>query len=107
MRIPEPGPLGETFFEARARAISGALFVNRPSCGCVESEVTVRTQRFPARFARLVDFAREPWVPDCFAVGFRFPADFAADRRVFVPELLRVAMDPSRRSTPMRPLSAA
>jgi len=37
IRIPELGPLGETFFDARLRAISGALFLNKPSGGCVES----------------------------------------------------------------------
>ena len=31
--IPEPGPLGETFFEARERAIVFASLVNRPSGG--------------------------------------------------------------------------
>ena len=46
MRIPDAGPLGETFFEARLRAITGALFVNNLFGGCVESVVTWRTQRF-------------------------------------------------------------
>lgn len=46
MRIPEPGPLGETFFDARVLAILAALFVNRPCGGCVESVLTFATQRF-------------------------------------------------------------
>ena len=46
MRIPEPGPFGETFFEARERAIAGADFVKRSLGGWVESVVTVFTQRF-------------------------------------------------------------
>ena len=54
--MPEPGPFGETFFEARLRAISGALFVNRSFGGWVESVVTLRTQRlFGADFGE--DFA--------------------------------------------------
>ena len=47
MRIPEPGPFGETFSEARARAMVSASFVNRPAGGCVESVVTRATQRLP------------------------------------------------------------
>ena len=45
IRMPDAGPFGDTFFEASARAISGALFVKSPFAGCVESEVTVFTQR--------------------------------------------------------------
>jgi hypothetical protein len=44
--MPEPGPLGETFLEAKARAIVAASFVNKPFAGCVESVVTFATQRF-------------------------------------------------------------
>jgi hypothetical protein len=33
MRMPDPGPLGETFFEANIRAMIGALFVNNPGGG--------------------------------------------------------------------------
>lgn len=44
IRMPEPGPFGETFLEARARAIVSALFVNNPAWGCVESVVTFATQ---------------------------------------------------------------
>jgi len=29
MRIPEAGPLGDTFFEASERAMAGALLVNK------------------------------------------------------------------------------
>lgn len=40
IRSPDIGPLGDTFFEARLRAITAALFVKSPSGGCVESVVT-------------------------------------------------------------------
>jgi hypothetical protein len=43
IRIPEPGPLGETLFDASVRAIVGASFVKRPSGGCVESVSTLAT----------------------------------------------------------------
>jgi hypothetical protein len=43
IRMPELGPLGETFFEARALAIVVALFVNNPAGGCVESVFTLAT----------------------------------------------------------------
>lgn len=43
--MPETGPFGEIFREASVRAITEALFVNRPSGGCVESLVTRATQR--------------------------------------------------------------
>ena len=33
IRIPEPGPLGETFLEANVRAIVAAFFVNSPAGG--------------------------------------------------------------------------
>ena len=46
IRMPDAGPLGETFFEASDRAITGALLVNRSFGGWVESDVTVRTHRF-------------------------------------------------------------
>jgi len=49
MRMPEPGPLGETFFEAKLRAMVAASLVNRPSGGWVESVVTPATQRFLVR----------------------------------------------------------
>jgi hypothetical protein len=63
MRMPEPGPLGETFFEASERAMTGALLVKRSLGGWVESVVTVRTQRFFADFFLGADFF--------FAVGMR------------------------------------
>jgi hypothetical protein len=53
--MPEPGPLGETFFEARVLAMLGALRVNNPAGGWVESVLTFTTHRLPLRF--LV-----PWV---------------------------------------------
>jgi len=43
IRIPDCGPLGDTFFEARALAIVAASFVNNPACGCVASVFTVLT----------------------------------------------------------------
>jgi hypothetical protein len=43
IRIPEPGPLGDTFFEASILAIVGALFVNSPDGGWVESVFTLAT----------------------------------------------------------------
>ena len=51
MRMPEPGPLGETFFEARVRAMVGALRVNNPAGGWVESVVTLATHFFLVRLA--------------------------------------------------------
>lgn len=50
MRIPEPGALGETFFDANARAMVDASLVNRPFWGWVESVVTFATQRFDVPF---------------------------------------------------------
>ena len=41
MRMPDAGPLGETFFDARVRAIVAASFLNSPSGGWVASEVAV------------------------------------------------------------------
>ncbi len=84
MRIPDDGPFGETFFDASARAISGALFVKRPFCGCVESVDTCFTQRrdepaawlFVLEVDRVRDFAGDVFadrVPDrFFAVLFFF-----------------------------------
>lgn len=46
IRRPEIGPLGDTFFEARVRAIVEALLVKSPSGGCVESVFTFATHRF-------------------------------------------------------------
>lgn len=60
MRMPEDGPLGETLFEASDRAMVAALLVKSPLGGCVESVVTVFTQRF--------------FFPvDCFRDGIRSP----------------------------------
>src|ERR1700750_3223444 len=38
--MPEAGPFGETFFEARALAITAGLLLKRPSSGWVESVST-------------------------------------------------------------------
>jgi len=51
--MPEPGPLGETFFDANDRAMVAASFVNKAFAGCVESVVTFGTQRSDGR---LFDF---------------------------------------------------
>jgi hypothetical protein len=40
MRIPDAGPLGETFFDARRRAIVPASSVKRPGGGKVENVFT-------------------------------------------------------------------
>ena len=55
--MPEAGPLGETRFEASVRAIVAASFLNSPSGGCVESVVTVFTQRREVDFFAMVDGA--------------------------------------------------
>jgi hypothetical protein len=47
IRRPDPGPFGETFLEARVRAMVAALFVNNPDGGCVESVLTLDTHLFP------------------------------------------------------------
>jgi hypothetical protein len=46
MRIPEDGPLGDTFLDANALAIAPALRVKSPLGGWVESVVTLATHRF-------------------------------------------------------------
>lgn len=50
MRMPDADPLGETFFEARVRAIVDALRVNNPAGGWVESVLTFATHRLLLRF---------------------------------------------------------
>jgi hypothetical protein len=57
MRMPDEGPLGETFSEARVRAMTGALLVKRSLGGWVESVVTVLTHFFFAGFFVEVRFA--------------------------------------------------
>jgi len=46
MRMPDPGPFGETRVEAKLLAIVAALLVNKPSGGCVESVFTFATHLF-------------------------------------------------------------
>jgi hypothetical protein len=53
IRIPEEGPLGETLFEARVRAMVSALLVNRPSGGWVESVFTLATHFVLGLFGRV------------------------------------------------------
>jgi hypothetical protein len=43
--MPEPGPLGETFFEASERAMVAASLVKSPLGGKVETVLTLLTQR--------------------------------------------------------------
>jgi hypothetical protein len=45
MRMPDPGPLGETFFEARTRAMVAASLVKSPSGGNVDTVLALATQR--------------------------------------------------------------
>src|SRR5438270_13720246 len=54
MRMPEAGPLGETFFDARDLAMVDALSLKRPSSGWVESVVTLADHFFFAFFGCLV-----------------------------------------------------
>lgn len=49
--MPEVGPFGETFFDARVRAMVAAFLVKSVAGGCVESVVTFDTQRFFVEFA--------------------------------------------------------
>lgn len=46
MRMPEPGPLGETFLEARVLAIVAASLVKSPRGGNVDTVFTPAIQRF-------------------------------------------------------------
>ena len=46
MRMPDPGPLGETFFEARLLAIVLASLVKSPGGGKVDTVFTPAIQRF-------------------------------------------------------------
>jgi hypothetical protein len=46
MRIPDPGPLGETRFEASERAMVAALLVNNPFGGKVDTVLTSATHFF-------------------------------------------------------------
>jgi len=43
IRRPEAGPFGDTFLEARERAMVGALFVNSPGGGLVDTVFTFAT----------------------------------------------------------------
>ena len=46
MRIPDPGPLGETFLDARDLAIVSASLVKSPGGGKVETVFTCPDHRF-------------------------------------------------------------
>lgn len=62
MRMPEPGPLGDTLFDASIFAIVLALFVNRPSGGCVESVLTRATHLFCFRLC--ISYQAPPGICD-------------------------------------------
>jgi hypothetical protein len=61
MRIPEAGPFGETFFEAKVRAIVLASLVNNPAGGWVESVLTLATHRFFATIWQLLSRMDANW----------------------------------------------
>jgi hypothetical protein len=65
IRMPDPGPLGETFFDASERAIVSASFVNSPLGGNVETVLTDATHRLPER----------PFTRDCALEDRDFPFD--------------------------------
>jgi hypothetical protein len=44
--MPDCGPLGDTFLEAKVRATTEAFLLNKPAGGCVESVFTLATHRF-------------------------------------------------------------
>jgi hypothetical protein len=46
IRMPEVGPFGETFLEAKVFAMVAALFVNNPAGGRVESVLTLAAHFF-------------------------------------------------------------
>src|SRR5581483_203655 len=83
MRMPEPGPLGETFFEARVRAMTGALLVKRSFGGCVESVVTVFTQRLFAGAFLAAFFAAGALFAARAEVSFKPPAEAFFARRAW------------------------
>ena len=56
--MPDPGPFGETFFEASDRAMVPASFVNSPFGGNVDSVLTFATQRLPDLDFEGCDFLR-------------------------------------------------
>ena len=61
MRTADPTPFGETSFRAIVRAICDADPVNVCLGGCVESVVTVLTQRRFGRFRAIVPWKRAPF----------------------------------------------
>ena len=60
MRIPDSGPLGETHFEARDRAMVATLLVNNPLGGKVDTVLTAATHFF--EFLRLTPRVDGPFV---------------------------------------------
>src|ERR1700712_6138798 len=71
MRMPCPGPSGETLFFASPSAICFPLFLKRPGSGLVESVVTLADQRFAGGVVDLSDL-----VAVVFFVADFFAADF-------------------------------
>src|SRR5262249_11864045 len=63
MRMPEPGPFGETLLEARVRAIVAASFVNKPGGGWVASVVTAATHLLFFCFVSAIDASTMPGTP--------------------------------------------
>jgi hypothetical protein len=68
MRIPEPGPFGDTFFDANVLAMIRAFRVKSPLGGYVETVVTVPIHRFAGTFLFLLI---HPFIPFCLPHGTR------------------------------------
>ena len=78
IRIPEPIPLGDTFFRAIVRAICPAEPVNVLGGGAVETVFTLPDQRLRRRF--LGGTSDEPCNES--AMAFRSAAFVATDRTI-------------------------
>jgi hypothetical protein len=91
--MPEDGPFGDTFFEARLRAIVAASFLKSPSCGYVDSVFTPADHfRLPCELrcaAPLVAVLPVPLV--FFFADVFFAAALFVDAR-FVPVRLVLAV---------------
>ena len=78
IRIPEPGPLGETFFEAKASAIADAFFLNSPGGGWVESVFTEAIHFFALLFRGRLRFIKDSEGSSERRSGRPFARDFSA-----------------------------
>lgn len=67
--MPDCGPLGETFFEARDLAMVGASFVNRPGGGKVETVLTPAIHLLFGRLFRRFVLCRLRFVEGIIAAG--------------------------------------